>query len=443
MEKLLHYAWQHRMLPLGPLRSTSGRTVEVVDVGLLNRDAGPDFFNAKILVDGTMWAGSVEIHLRSSDWFAHGHDKDPAYNNVVLHVVEKADCEVITADDKCPPQIEVKIPESIRQGYEHLLTTMDYPRCHSIIASIPTIKAHGWIDRLLVERLEERSGNVRQRLDDNRGDWERAFFITLARNFGFGVNGDAFEQWGRRVPLHEAAKVRDNELQVEALFLGTAGLLAVEALPQSCREAARGDAYFRRLADEYQYLRHRFSLAEPMAWQLWKYLRMRPQNFPHIRLSQLARMFHEGRCNLSALLEADTAERLLEVLDMQATTYWQTHYLFGLETKPNRKSLTKATRQLLIINTAVPVLYAYGRQNGKEELCDRAIHLLESLPAEKNFILRQWQECGLSVKSAADSQALIQLKRNYCDRRDCLRCHFGYEFLNPQKSNIQQRKERN
>lgn len=429
MEKLLHYVWQHRMLPLAPLRTTDGRDVEVVDVGLLNTNAGPDFFNAKVRIGDTMWAGNVEIHMRSTDWYAHGHDKDVHYNNTILHVVAEADGVVQTQDGKQPPQVVIQIPESLREDYDQLLSTMDYPRCHSVISRIPVLKAHAWVDALLVERLQERAGLVLQRLKDVGGDWEAAFFVTLARNFGFGVNGDAFEAWGRRVPLFAAAKHRDDAFQVEALFLGTAGLLDVEALPQSCRAEAGGDDYFCRIRREYEYLRHKFSLGDSLPYQQWKYLRMRPQNFPHIRLSQLAAMYHEGRCTLNSVLEATDIDALMKVLDMRCTDYWQTHYLFGMESKPNNKSLTLATRRLIVINTIVPVLFAYGMQHSNEDMCDRAIAMLEALPSENNYIIRQWRECGLTVDNAADTQALIQLKRAYCDKHDCLRCRFGYEFL--------------
>lgn len=398
MEKVLHYAWKCRILPLRQLMTTDGREVEVVDPGMSNPNAGPDFFNAKIRIGDTMWAGNVEIHLRSSDWKRHGHHEDAAYDNVILHLVECADTQVYTLSGKELPQVEMPIPEQLRHGYEDLLATMDYPRCHRIIPRLPALLKHSWMDALLVERLKERSERVLQRLKDTRGDWNRTLLITLARSFGFGLNGDAFERWAGLLPLHATAKHRDNMLQVEAIFLGTAGLTGrsggVEAEP---------------LAREYAYLAHKFELAETMKEDDWRYMRTRPQNFPHVRIGQLAQIYQRGSAELSALLE-------LEEID-------------GLRKCFALKGMSKATIDLLIINTVVPVFYAYGMQHNDERFEQRAIALLEQLRAEENYIMRQWRACGLTVDSAADSQALIQLKREYCDRKDCLRCRFGFEYM--------------
>ena len=225
MQKVLHYAWKCRILPLRQLLTTDGREVEVIDPGQSNPNAGPDFFNAKIRIGGTVWAGNVEIHLRSSDWFRHGHHEDGAYDNVVLHVAEVVDAEVVTKSGKVLPQLEIPIPDSLKQNYEDLLMTMDYPRCHRIIPTLPSILVHSWMDALLVERLKERSDRVLKILAETQGDWNRALMVTLARNFGFSLNGEVFERWGKLLPLHATAKHRDNLMQVKAIFLGTAGLI--------------------------------------------------------------------------------------------------------------------------------------------------------------------------------------------------------------------------
>ena len=429
MEQLLHYVWKHRMLPLGRLLTTDGREVEVIDPGLHNRDAGPDFFNAKVRIDGTMWVGNVELHLRSSDWQRHGHQTDAAYNNVVLHVVEEADAEAVTADGKRLPQLCLPVPVEVRQHYAELLRTEDYPRCWRVVPRISSLAVHSWLSSLLADRLSERARRCLGWLQSVDGDWERTLFIALARNFGFGVNGDAFEAWGRQLPLYAAAKHRDDLFQLEALFLGTAGLLVPEAVPPSAREAAAADPYFLRLQREWTYLRHKFQLPEPMAYERWRYLRLRPQNFPHLRIVQLARLYHEQRASFSALMQATTREALHAALDTAPSDYWQTHYLFGLTAKPAAKRLSAASRDLLIINTVCPMLFAYGEAHNDEGVQERAVQLLEQLKPEQNFILRQWQQCGITAANAADSQALVQLKRVYCDRHDCLRCRFGYEYL--------------
>ncbi|MBO5180683.1 MAG: DUF2851 family protein [Paraprevotella sp.] len=429
MEKLLHYVWRHKIFPLAPLYTDTGESVEVIDPGQPNTNAGPDFFNAKIKFNGTLWVGNVEIHRISSDWFRHGHDCNPAYNNVILHVVETRDTDVTTADGKTIPQLTLSVPEKTREDYETLRTMECYPRCAEIILELNDMTVHSWLSALLCERLAARANRVTERMQALSGDWETAFFITLARNFGFGLNGDSFERWAGVMPLSAAAKHRDNLFQLEALFLGQAGLLAPEAVPAGCRQEATSDPYFNRLSAEYSYLAHKFSLT-PLSCHEWKYLRLRPQNFPHIRLSQLAQLYYGQKASFSRILEITDMEELRKCLQCQATSYWETHYIFGKSDTQNEKQLTRGSLNLIIINTVIPVLYAYGMQHGNEHLCERAMEWLEELPAENNHIIRQWKMCGLKVKSAADSQALIQLKQAYCDTRDCLRCRFGYEYLN-------------
>ena len=433
MEQLLHSTWKHKMWPLGPLQTTDGREVEVIDPGLYNRrDSGPDFFNAKVRIGGTLWVGNVELHQRSSDWYQHHHDRDEAYNNVVLHVVAKADAEVRNQRGDYLPQMELHVPEAVSSNYEELLRTDHYPPCYQIIPGLSRLMVHSWLAALQTERLEQKTEAIRQRAERCGGSWEDAYFVTLARNYGFGINGDAFEQWALQVPLQAVGKHRDDLYQVEAIFMGQAGLLQPESIPERHRAEALADGYYQRLSNEYRYLAHKFSLS-PMNHEQWRFLRLRPQNFPHIRLSQLAQLHYERRTGLSELLACQTLEQLRQLLMTHVTPYWQSHYLFGQESKRSEKKLSEASLTLLLINTAIPTLFAMGRHRQKEEWCDRAFDFLEQLKAEQNHITRMWQECGLDVDSAGDSQALIQLKREYCDRRDCLRCRIGYEFLKSRK----------
>ena len=429
MEQLLHYVWKHRILPLGKLCTTSGQKVEVIDPGLHNHDAGPDFFNAKVRIGGQVWVGNVEIHLRSSDWQRHGHQLDPAYNNVILHVAEVVDAEVVTQDGKQLPQLCLPIPEDVSEHYAELCRTEDYPRCWRIIPSLSRLTVHSWMSALLAERLAERAQRCLDWLKAVDGDWERTLFVALARNFGFGVNGDAFEAWGKALPLHAAAKHRDDLFQLEALFLGTAGLLALEAVPPTARQAAAEDSYFLRLQREWAYLKHKFQLPGPMAYERWRYLRLRPQNFPHLRIVQLANLYFRGTASFAALMKASSREALHTALDAAPSDYWQRHYLFGLESRRSEKHLSPSSRDLIIINTVCPMLFGYGEAHNDPSVQERAVELLEELRPEQNYIIRQWQQCGVEVASAADSQALIQLKRIYCDRKDCLRCRFGFEYL--------------
>ncbi len=431
MEQLLHYCWKHRMWPMEGLVTTDGRTVEVLDPGLHNHHAGPDFFNAKVKIGGTLWVGNVEIHDKASDWYVHGHDKDVHYNNVVLHVVGMADREVLTQEDNFVPQMLLKVPDYVHDNYVELLRTDAYPPCYRVIPNLTRLTVHSWMAALQTERLEQKTGAIEKRVSQANGSWEDALFITLARNYGFGVNGDAFEEWARHIPLLAVGKHRDNLFQIEAIFMGQAGLLELNTIPENYQKEALNEGYFAKLRNEYQYLAHKFSL-QPMNAQLWRFLRLRPQNFPHIRIAQLANLYYERRTSLSALIDCRDMASMTDMLQTKVTPYWETHYTFGSESVRHQKHLSPASINLLIINTCVPVLFAYGRHAMKENLCDKAFDFLEQLKAENNHIIRMWQEVGLEVRTAGDSQALIQLKREYCDKRDCLRCRIGYEYLKKQ-----------
>lgn len=416
------------MLPLGTLTTTDGLAVEVIDTGLQNTDAGPDFFNAKVKIDGTVWVGNVEIHEKSSYWKAHGHDRDAAYDNVVLHVATVVDADVVTSEGRRVAQVLMDVPPEVARNYEALLSEDRYPPCRAVIPRLDRLTTHSWMSRLVAERMERKTADIAARVERCGGSWEEALFVTMARTFGFGVNGDAFERWAGGGWLQAAAHHRDDLFQVEALFFGQAGLLDPGSMPARYREAATEDVYFGKLKAEYEYLAHKFGL-RAMDGGAWKFLRMRPQNFPYIRLSQLACLYHSRRSDLSRLAECATADDMRRLLRTEATPYWQEHYVFGAPSRRARKALSPSSLDVIIINTALPVLFAYGRYRGDEALCDRSMDMMAQLKAENNHIVRLWAECGLLAESAADSQAIIQLKHAYCDRKDCLRCRIGYEYL--------------
>ena len=428
MELLLHYCWKHKLWPAKPLETTDGRQVEVIDPGLHNRNAGPDFFNAKVKIGGTLWVGNVEIHDKSGDWYVHGHHNDAHYDNVVLHVVGVADRDVQTSKGDFVPQMCLEVPAYVHDNYEELLRTDQYPPCYKLIPNLTRLTIHSWMAALQTERLEQKTVAIQQRARQANGSWEDAYFMTLARNYGFGINGDAFEEWARHIPLAAVGKHRDDLFQIEAIFMGQAGLLDLQAIPERYQQDALNEGYFAKLRNEYQYLAHKFQL-QPMDYKRWRFLRLRPQNFPHIRIAQLANLYYQRKAGLSQLMECRDMASLSEQLRTQVTPYWETHYTFGSESVRNAKRLSPFSINLLIINTCIPLLFAYGRHTSHEELCDRAFDFLEQLKAENNHIVRMWQECGLQVRSAGDSQALIQLKKEYCDRKDCLRCRIGYEYL--------------
>ncbi|MES5006485.1 DUF2851 family protein [Prevotella disiens] len=433
MEQLIHYVWKHKFFPLSPLTTTDGKRVEIVDTGLPNKDAGPDFFNAKVKIDGTLWVGNVEIHDKASDWFLHGHDKDSNYDNVILHVVGVSDTRVKKSNGDTPPQLLLPVPEHVATHYNELKTSDTYPPCYKIIPNLSRLMVHSWLSALQTERLEQRTKAINARLKLCEDSWEAAYFVSLARNFGFGINGEAFEQWATNIPFRNVDHHRDDLFQIEAIFMGQAGLLDLDYLSEQQRTKAAENEYFLRLQSEYKYLAHKFHL-KPIDGRLWRFLRLRPQNFPTIRIAQLAHLYYERRSNLSALIDCQTIEEVFELLQTHVTPYWENHYTFGGEaSKANKKTLSKASLQLISINTVVPILFAYGRYKMSEKLIDRAFAFLEALKAENNHIVRMWEEVGLKVESAGDSQALIQLKKEYCDRKDCLRCRIGYEYLKSNK----------
>ena len=418
MEQLLHYVWKHKLFGLQRLQTTAGYSVEVIDPGLANMHAGPDFFNAKIKINNVLWVGNVEIHDRASDWFRHNHHTDTAYDSVVLHVVQVSDVTVQRSDGEEIPQMELHCPDYLQTNYEELLREDKYPACFRVIPQLPSLMKHSWLSALQTERFEAKTQQIEERLEVYSNDWEAAFFITLARNFGFGVNSDTFELWAKSVPLAAVNKHRDNLFQIEAFFFGQAGLL--QELPI--------DDYTEKMIKEYAYLKHKFQLT--LSEELrWRFLRLRPGNFPHVRIAQLACLYHRAQGLFSQLMETQTLAQLRDLLKGGTSEYWLTHYSFG-ETSPSHpKTLSRSSIDLLIINTVVPFLYAYGKRKQDERLCLRATSLLEELKPENNYIIRMWKECGLEAAHAGDSQALIQLKKNYCDSKKCLYCRFGYEYF--------------
>ena len=432
MEQLLHYEWKHKLFPLSPLTTTWHQAVEVIDPGLHNRNAGPDFFNAKIKLNGTLWVGNVEIHDKASDWYVHGHDKDERYDNVILHVCGSIDVEAKNSKGEPLVQLQLDIPENVSKHYQELLSIDQYPPCYQIIPSLTRLTVHSWMSALQTERLSQKTDAIEARVKQCNGDWENAYFVTLARNYGFGINGDAFEQWAYHLPLRAVDHHRDDLFQIEAIFLGQAGLLELNTIPERYQKDALNDGYFSRLRNEYLYLSHKFSL-QPMDYKQWRFLRLRPQNFPHIRLSQLAGLYAKDTFSLASLTAPGELKEVRKRLETGVSDYWRKHYLFGCESKESDKKPGLRSQNLLVLNSIIPLLFAYGRYRGEESMEQRSLELLASLPAEDNFITRTWQMLGIVSRSAADSQALVHLKTRYCDRRDCLRCSWGHEYLKTTK----------
>lgn len=422
MEQLLHYIWKYRLYRPSGLTTTQGDTLEIIDPGLENTDAGPDFFNAKIRINGTVWAGSVEIHQKASDWLAHGHSADKAYGNVILHVVETDDGTVFRQNGEAIPQLVLPIPEQVIDNMEWLLTRDSPVACLERLPAIDPVFRLQWMDALLAERLERKTDDILHWLDLYQKDWNEVFYILLCRNFGFGVNSDAFERLARSLPLKCILKQRPSASQVEALFLGQAGLL----------NDSNGNRhhYYRLLQQEYSFLRKKYGL-EPLEPHIFRNLRLRPDATPHIKLVELAAIWIRHDTLFSSVLSARTPRELKDFFRVPASAFWDTHYNFLRPSPHRKKQLGENALNMLLINTVVPLMFAYGLYHQMDEHKARALRLLASIPPEQNSIISLFSQVGMKPRNAGDTQALIQLKRNYCEQKKCLYCRLGFQLLKP------------
>ena len=420
MEKLLYYLWEHRLLRHVEALTTDGQPIEVIDPGRRNEDAGPDFFNAKVRIGDRVWAGNVEMHLRASDWSAHHHDNDPAYDSVILHVVAEADRPVYRTNGEPLPQWVVPIPEPLKADYDYLTSQQDMLPCAGRLGELPPLFLTDWLTALALERLQQKSLRILDRLDERQGNWEEACYITLSRSMGLGINNDAFERLARSLPLIFLQKHADSLFQIEAFLFGQAGLLDPARYPD--------DAYYQRMVREYRFLQNKFSL-QPINGDCWKFFRLRPANFPHQRIALLAQLIHRGFNLFSRILECADEKAVQELLDIRLEGYWERHYSFGAESPAQNKTLGRGAVRILIINCVAPLLYSYAARTGKEAYVERAMQMLETLPPEDNRIVRRVAQGGIEVKSALDSQAAIQLHTAYCEPHKCLYCRIGHRLL--------------
>ena len=420
MEKLMQYVWKHRLWRSEDMVTNTGKKVRVVDPGLLNTDAGPDFFNAKIEIDGHMWVGNVEMHYRATDWKRHRHDSDKAYDSVILHVVAKDDAPVRRTNGELIPQVVLEVSPQFNADYASLVdATIEVP-CATKIKQVPHLTIVEWVEGLAFERLHGKVERIHQLLDSFNGSWEDVCYVTLARNFGFGINNDAFERLARRTPLRLLGKHSDSVLQIEALLFGQAGMLDAQKPGM--------DSYYNQLCTEYAFLSNKFQLT-PMEKESWKLFRIRPQNFPYRRIAMLAQFIEGGFRMMNRILEAEGEKEMRALFEVELSGYWTKHYTFG---KPNERAtatLSRSSIDIILINTVAPLLYAYGELTGNYEMTDKAIKLLEDLRAESNSIVSHFVAYGIDCPDALTSQALVQLKREYCDARKCIYCKIGHHLL--------------
>ena len=418
-EQLLHYIWKYKLYANRLFNSSDGDKVEIIDPGRLNVNSGPDFFNAKIKVGNKTWAGNIEIHKSSSDWIKHKHQSDPAYDSIILHVVEKIDCEVYTHQGRRIPQVVIQIPDKVASNYSQLLSSNFTIPCTNKLKDIPKIHLNNWLSALLVERLERKTNDIYTLLDKFNNSWDETFYVLLARNFGFGLNSDVFERLALSLPYFYIQKHSDDIFQVEALLFGQAGLLEDDSIL---------DDYYLQLKREYKFLQKKYTL-KSLDGFLFKSLRVRPQGFPQVRLAQLATVLQQSKRLFSHVLDKEDENMIRLFFHINASEYWQTHYTFGKPSKKSTKYPGDASINVILINTVAPILFAYGKKNNIEKYCTRALSILEALKPERNSLVTEFKKHGVSPLNAADTQALIQLRKEYCDQRKCLYCKVGYQIL--------------
>jgi len=413
-EDFLHYVWKFSLFEKEGLVTNDGQPIRIVSHGTHNQDAGPDFVDARIHIGHTLWAGNVEIHHRASDWFRHGHGQDVAYDSVILHVVEHDDQQVRRTCGTLVPSLTLKFNTALLDNYEQLLRTKRWVFCDESIAGVPGLVKEAWLERMVVERLERKTSSIEASLAETSNDWAAAFYVALARSFGASVNADAFEALARSLPYACLAKHKSSLLQLEALLFGQAGML----------EGSHGDEYPADLAREYSFLRNKFCL-EPMDASAWKFMRMRPSNFPTIRIAQFARLLNTSSTLLSKIIETGTVGELKGFFNVTASPYWDTHYRFGKESKSARKHMGDVGAGTILVNTVIPFIFIYGKMNGQPTLQERAVEFLGRLPFEQNQVTSRWVGKVPGCDNAARSQALIHLEKQYCLGGRCLQCAIG------------------
>lgn len=423
-EDFLHYIWKYRLFESKKLETTSGESLEIIKPGEHNTDGGPDFHNARIKIDKTLWAGNIEIHINASDWVKHGHQNDNAYDNIILHVVHSNDIEIKRKNKEIIPTLELKelIPLNVFRRYKNMMNSKQWIPCQKLIKQAESIVINSWLERILIEKLENKTEFIIRLLEQTKNNWEQSFYICLARNFGFKLNAEAFELLARSTPLSVIGKHKNSLFQIESIYFGQAGLL----------NNSPKEEYATSLLHEFKLLKQKFGLS-PIPAHIWKFLRLQPSGFPTLRIAQFSSLMHKTSHLFSKILETTKINELENLFQCSCSEYWDTHYVFGKESPKRLKNMGKTAIENIIINTIVPFLFIYGEHTKEEKYKERAIRFLEQLDGEKNAIITQWKLMEMPVKTAANTQALIELKNNYCNKKKCLNCALGSHLLNRAK----------
>ena len=414
-EDFLHFVWKFGLLDKNNLKTAAGEDVEIVSPGTHNKDSGPDFTGAKIRIGEVLWAGNVEIHVKASDWLLHGHQNDKSYDNVILHAVAVNDVKITRPNAEPIPVITISYPKCIEQKYRELTDSSFGIPCKSYLPNIADIKIKHWLTRMAAERLEHKAKYIDELLKQTRGDFDKVFRRLLFRYFGFKANSIPFELLAQNIPT-AARKYYDSPLAAEALLFGQAGFLGDEL----------DDDYYNRLKMEYLFLKTKHGLT-PMDKNLWKFARLRPYNFPTLRIAQLSALLHKYDNLFDTVLRAaDAREHTAVFEEVTASEYWDTRYVFGKTTgKLLPKRIGRTAAELIALNVTAPFMFAYAGHKGDENLRERALNLLDKFKPESNSTIRDWAEAGIIAVNAAESQALLHLHSEYCTARKCLQCAVG------------------
>ena len=416
-EEFLHYVWKYKKFAFAKAQTTTSNAISLISVGMHNQLAGPDFFNAQLYIEDQLWAGNVEIHLKSSDWYAHGHEADPAYDSVILHVVWEHDIDIFRLDNSSIPTLELKkfVTKDTLSNYKTLFSRQQekWINCETHLREVPKSILDHWLERLYIERLEYKTQSIQSLLLQTYYDWEAVLFCMLARNFGTKINGLAFHSLAETIDFGIVRKCARIPFQLEALFFGMGGLLSYNST----------DSYVLQLHGEYEYLKNKFSLENEGVLPI-QFFKLRPDNFPTIRLAQLAQIYHKHSDLFQKLMNAKTLKICYEIFEVAASSYWDTHYSFSTPQKKREKRLTKSFMDLLLINTVIPLKFAYNQHQGKAEQED-ILSLISEIKPENNVIIKKYSSLGLPTKNAQETQALLSLKTQYCEPNKCLSCGIG------------------
>tara|TARA_B110000046_G_scaffold185987_1_gene231067 strand:- start:17442 stop:18716 length:1275 start_codon:yes stop_codon:yes gene_type:complete len=419
-EEFLYYIWQYKLFSKRDLCTTENQQITILKSGIHNKNSGPDFLNSQVNIDDQLWAGNVEMHVKSSDWYLHKHEEDVNFDAVILHVVWEHDSVVFMKNNKPLPTLALKhfVDEKLLLNYKSLIDRQQsWILCENQIQNMDTFLIDNWLERLYFERLEQKSIFIKELLQQTNHDFEAVLFHLIAKNFGLKVNGDSFLQLAKSIDFSVVRKVCFDEQKLTALFFGQAGFLEKEVEV----------SYYRQLKKEYEYLKHKYNL-EPIANEQFQFFRMRPHNFPTIRIAQLASLFFTHQNLFSKLMSITKKEEFYTLFSFSIQEFWKTHFTFESISKKSLKKLSKAFIDLLLINTIIPLKFVFLQSRGEVDE-EEIMQLIKQLSSEKNSIISNFFDLKIKSKTALESQALLELKNNYCTKKRCLECAVGNNLL--------------